>query len=95
MTEDIAQDQTADAVSALRDEMNEQFAQLKASFEAQMQEKEAELVRLKDENQSLHRALVRSAVMDAPKEEKPKTERELYEDRIKVLADKTLRLMRN
>lgn len=87
-------DQIADPVVALRDEMNAQFAELKASFEASLQEKEELISQLKEQNTGLQRALVRSAVMDPPKVEEPKTEEDLYNEEVERLSKRTLEIMK-
>lgn len=84
----------ADPVVALRDEMNAQFNELKASFEASIREKDDLIAQLKEQNTGLQRALVRSAVMDPPKQEHVPTEEELYQEKVKMLSDKTLKMMK-
>lgn len=82
-----------DPIQVLRDEMAEQFAQLKASFESQVSERDARIVELTEQNTSLQRALVRSAMTEPPKVPEKKSEKEVYDDTIKTLAEKTLRYM--
>lgn len=91
MTEET---QIEDPVVTLRDEMNAQFAELKASFEATLKEKEELITQLKEQNTGLQRALVRSAVMDPPKVETPKTEEELYNEEVERLTKRTLDIMK-
>lgn len=63
----------------LRDEMAEQIKTLKESFEASNKEKDELIQHLKDQNQELQRAVVRSAMTEPPKvEEHIPTEEELY-----------------
>lgn len=93
MTEETTQ--IEDSVVALRDEMNAQFNELKQSFEATLKEKEELISQLKEQNTGLQRALVRSAVMDPPKVEEPKTEEDLYNEEVERLSKRTLEIMRN
>ena len=94
MSEDApAPDTQGDAIARLRDEMAEQFAQLKSSFESEIAARDSRIVELTEQNTSLQRALVRSAMTEPTSTPKPKTEKEVYDDTIKALAEKTLRLM--
>lgn len=86
-------DTQADAFSKLRDEMSEQFAQLKSSFESELAERDSRIVELTEQNTSLQRALVRSAMTEPTPVPKQKTEKEVYDETISALADKTLRYM--
>lgn len=54
---------------------------------------ESTITKLKDENDSLHRALIRSAVNPQPVDTPPKSEEDIYNDTINALAEKTKRLM--
>lgn len=83
-----------DPVVQLRDEMNAQFNELKQSFEATLKEKEELISQLKEQNTGLQRALVRSAVMDPPKVEEPKTEEQLYNEEVARLSKRTLEIMK-
>ena len=94
MEEEAVVETITDPVVALRDEMNAQFNELKTSFEASLKEKEELIAQLKEQNTSLQRALVRSAVMDPPKVEEPKTEEEMYQEQVDNLAKKTLDIMK-
>ena len=93
MSDDPEQTGQPDPIQALRDEMAEQFAQLKASFESQVSERDARIVELTEQNTSLQRALVRSAMTEPPKASEKKTEKEVYDDTVKTLAEKTLMYM--
>lgn len=93
MTEETTQ--IEDPVVTLRDEMNAQFNELKQSFEATLKEKDELISQLKEQNTGLQRALVRSAVMDPPKVEEPKTEEQLYDEEVARLSKRTLEIMRN
>lgn len=63
----------------LRDEMAEQIKTLKESFEASNKEKDELIQHLKEQNQELQRAVVRSAMTEPPKDEPHEpTEEELY-----------------
>lgn len=95
MSDDITPDTgTPDPIQRLRDEMAEQFAALKQSFESQLSERDSQITKLKEENDSLHRALVRSA-MTTPPTEVPKTEEQLYDEQVQELADRTLQKMKH
>lgn len=84
-----------DPVVQLRDEMNAQFNELKQSFETSLKEKDDLIAQLKEQNTGLQRALVRSAVMDPPKVEVPKTEEQIYADEVDRLAKRTIEIMKN
>jgi len=78
-------------IEKLRNEFQEQFTAMKTSFAAEQEKSNAEISRLTKENEELHRALVRSALL--PKtEEAPvqKTEEELRADFIKKYAEKAI-----
>ena len=84
-----------DALSKFRDEMAQQFADLKAETQAKIDELTKENEKLIDENKQLNRALVRSAVAPAPTpeltispEEKAVQE---YEDRIQAIYQKSIK----
>lgn len=83
-----------DPIVALRNEFQEQFATLKDSFEKSNKEKDELIAKLTEENDALHRAIVRSAVNPEPVPVKEKTEEEIYNERIQELANKTLEYMR-
>lgn len=85
----MTEEQVEDSVVALRDEMNAQFAQLKESFEASIKEKDEIIAQLKEQNVGLQRALVRSAVMDPPKQDVPKSQEELYQDELNRRIERT------
>ena len=97
MTEEKADEQPkySDDYLKLKEELNAQFNELKASFEASNKEKDDIIAQLKEQNQGLQRALVRSAVSDPPKEEpKEPTEEELYQQEVDTLAKKTMEYMK-
>ena len=83
----------SEIMASLRDEMSAQFSEMKASFEASVREKDAEIEQLKEQNKGLQRALVRSAVMEPPRQEIPKTQEQKYAEHICDLAGKTLNYM--
>lgn len=83
----------SEIMASLRDEMSAQFSEMKASFEASVREKDAEIEQLKEQNKGLQRALVRSAVMEPPRQEIPKTQEQKYAEHIGGLAVKTLNYM--
>lgn len=81
-------------VEQLRDEFTAQFATLKQSFETELSTLKTENAQLKETNDELKRALVRSAITPAPVPTEPeKTEEQLYKERIDELAKKTLERM--
>lgn len=81
----------ADLIAQLRDEMQSQITALKTSFEEQNKQLTEENATLKQQNIDLQRALVRSAtVPDEHHVVQPKSEQQIYEERIKELADKAL-----
>lgn len=96
MTEPANKDpESQDALAKFRDEMAQQFADLKAETQARIDELTQENARLIDENKQLNRALVRSAVAPAPEpveqlspEEKAEQE---YREQVKNIFEKSLR----
>ena len=81
-------------VEKLRDEFTAQFTTLKQSFESELTALKTENTSLKETNDELRRALVRSATTPAPAPaEKPKTEEELYQEKIANLSKRTLERM--
>ena len=78
-------------VEQLRDEFTAQFATLKQSFETELSTLKTENAQLKETNDELKRALVRSAITPAPAPAEPeKTEEQLYKEKIDELSKKTL-----
>lgn len=94
-TENQTQGETSQtsAIEQLRNEMNEQYNALKESFESSLKEKDDELVKLREENKDLHRALTRSAFSDRPEPPKEKTPEEIYQEKVDALSKKTLHYM--
>lgn len=96
MTEDPSSETSKETepvseIEKLRNEFQEQFAAMKTSFAAEQEKSNAEISRLTKENEELHRALVRSALL--PKtEEAPvqKTEEELRAEFVKKYAEKAI-----
>ena len=80
-------------VASLRDEFRKEFDTLKASFEAELKTLKAENETLKSQNTDLQRALIRSATVPESPAPAPKTEEQLYADKIDALAKKTLERM--
>lgn len=80
-----------DPIVALRNEFAEQFTALKTSYEEVTRQQTELINQLKEENDSLHRALIRSAVTPQPAPEK--TPEQLYEDRIQQISRKALDMM--
>lgn len=74
----------------LRDEMNQQFQALKESFEAKQNEDAEVIKKLTEDNKNLQTALMRSAFTTPPEPVvKPKTDEEVYNDRIAELLAKS------
>lgn len=95
MTEEESTPTYSDDYLKLKEEMNAQFNELKQAFEATAKEKDEEIAKLKEQNQGLQRALVRSAVTDPPAEEpKEPTEEELYQAQVDDQAKRTLEYMK-
>lgn len=81
-------------VEKLRDEFTAQFSTLKQSFETELNALKTENTTLKESNDELKRALVRSAINPAPeKKEETKTEEQLYNEKIDGYRKRTLELM--
>ena len=79
-------------IEQLRNEFTKQNAALKETFEQTSQQKDEEIAQLKSHNKELERALIRSAVHDPPAPQK--TEQDIYSDKVKELANKTLSYMK-
>ena len=78
-------------VEKLRDEFTAQFSTLKQSFESELNALKTENTSLKETNDELRRALVRSATTSPPSpSEEPKTEEQLYQEKIAELSKRTL-----
>ena len=82
-----------DVISELRDEMQAEFTKLKEAFQSEIAEKDAAISELEKTNRELQRAIVRSAVTEPPKVEQPKTEEQIYNERIERLAKSTINKM--
>lgn len=81
-------------VEKLRDEFTAQFSTLKQSFETELNALKTENTSLKETNDELRRALVRSATTTPPAPaEQPKTEEQLYQEKIAELSKRTLERM--
>lgn len=83
-----------DPVSALRAEFAQQFDALKAEFAEQMDSVKQENDRLKEQNASLNRELVRSALTTPAQPAPEPTAEELHEQEVQRLAERTLGIMR-
>lgn len=82
-------------IENLRNEMQQQFQQMKTSFESMMKEKDEHISKLESENTDLQRALVRSAFTESPKEEAPlKSDEELYDEEIQKIYNKSKEYMK-
>lgn len=80
-------------VALLRDEFRKEFDTLKASFEEELKTLKVENESLKSQNTDLQRALIRSATVPENPAPAPKTEEQLYAEKIDALAKKTLERM--
>ena len=80
-------------VASLRDEFRKEFDTLKATFEAELKALKTENESLKSQNTDLQRALIRSATVPENPAPAPKTEEQLYAERIDALVKKTLERM--
>ena len=80
-------------VASLRDEFRKEFDTLKSSFEAELKTLKSENESLKSQNTDLQRALIRSATVPETPAPAPKTEEQLYAEKIDALAKKTLERM--
>ena len=80
-------------VASLRDEFRKEFDTLKASFEEELKTLKTENESLKSQNTDLQRALIRSATVPESPTPAPKTEEQLYAEKIDALAKKTLERM--
>ena len=77
-------------IEKLRNEFQEQFSTLKTSFETELNKHKEENEALRKENESLHRALVRSAQLPPEKAPVQKTEEEIYQEKVAAIAAKAL-----
>lgn len=84
-----------DILTQIREETAQQIKALKESFESTVKEKDDQIAKLTEDNESLKRALVRSAVTEPPKEEVQKSEEELYKEKITQLAKNSINYTRN
>ena len=74
----------------LKSEMQAQYNELKSAFEASTKEKDDLIAELKQSNQDLQRALLRSAFTEGPSQPEPeKTPEQEYEENIKTLFEKS------
>lgn len=86
---------SAGEIVKLRDEMQQQFAAMKQSFEDTIKIKDETIAQLKKSNEALEAALVRSTTMPpTPEAAKPPTEEELREKQIAELSQQTLHYMK-
>ena len=70
----------------LKSEMQAQYNELKSAFEASTREKDDLIAELKQSNQDLQRALLRSAFTEGPSQSAPvKTPEQEYEEKIQDL----------
>ena len=74
----------------LKTEMQAQYNELKSAFENSTKEKDELIAQLKQSNQDLQRALLRSAFTEGPSQSAPvKTPEQEYEEKIKALFEKS------
>lgn len=74
----------------LKTEMQAQYNELKSAFENSTKEKDEMIAQLKQSNQDLQRALLRSAFTEGPSQSAPvKTPEQEYEEKIKALYEKS------
>lgn len=84
-----------DALAKFRDEMAQQFADLKAESQKTIDDLKAENAKLTEENKQLNRALVRSAVVPMPNPEpqlspEEKAEQD-YRKEVQTIFEKSLK----
>lgn len=80
----------ANPYEQLKSEMQAQYNELKSAFEASTKEKDDLIAELKQSNQDLQRALLRSAFTEGPSQPAPeKTPEQEYEENIKTLFEKS------
>lgn len=87
------QTESVSALADIRDQFQQEFTDLKTSFESQLAELKKLNESLQAQNSELRLALVRSATVPPQPKEEPKTEEDLYNERIEALAKKTLSMM--
>ena len=80
-------------VASLRDEFRKEFDTLKSSLKTELKALKTENESLKSQNNDLQRALIRSATVPETPAPAPKTEEQLYAEKIDALAKKTLERM--
>lgn len=83
----------SDLIKSLRDEMQTQYNTLKEAMDSALKERDDTIATLMKEKQNLQNALVVSATTPRVEEPPPKTEEELYAERIDALAKRTLTRM--
>lgn len=81
-------------VEKLRDEFKQQFDALKESLQAENEQLKSKNEELIKHNQDLQRALIRSTTTPATEEPQPKSEDQIYEERISAIADRVLEQIR-
>ena len=82
--------ETVNPYDTLKQEMQAQYNELKSAFEASTKEKDDLIAELKQSNQDLQRALLRSAFTEGPSQSEPvKTPEQEYEENIKTLFEKS------
>ena len=79
-----------DPIEKLRSEFQEHFTTLKNSFEEENKKNLETITKLTKENEDLHRALIRSAQMPAQEVTKPKSDEEIYKEKIAELSKKSI-----
>lgn len=86
--EPISEQPIDNPYETLKAEMQSQYMALKDSFEQSNREKDELIAQLKEQNENLNRALLRSAFTTPVQTEPVKTEEQLYQDRISDILNK-------
>lgn len=92
-TNTVQPSEESNPFDAIKQELQEQMATMKESFEQSLNEKDDQIKQLLEQNQQLQRALVRSAMTDPVPAPQPKSEEDIYKEQIQALAGKTLKYM--
>ena len=86
---------SSDLIAQLRDDFAAQISELKQSTDALIEAQRKQIEQLEADKKGLQAALVKSATTTPPAEApKPKTEEEIYNEKIEALAKKGLEDMK-
>lgn len=77
-----------DPLSVIRDELKQQLEEMKESMSQLIHEKDEEITKLKQDNSMLQREVARSMIFQP--EPTPKSEEELYKERVEAIAIKAI-----